>query len=175
MDYSKLPYYALFLCLFICAQSLSMWGQYVTLPYKNLSMWQAYKMAIPFAWMDWVVMTFTIMVGDKYELVTPTQDTFLLIIIQFCLILIINQFYLKQKVSQSDIIAFFIILFGFFVSFFHLVSKTLNIPIPKHLKTNNPDRAHATIKTLRYRALTGNAEKQLDYAELAEVDEYDAR
>ena len=58
MDFSKLPYYALFLFLFIVAQSLSMWGQYVTLPFKNLSMWEAYKMAIPFAWMDLLVMTF---------------------------------------------------------------------------------------------------------------------
>ena len=120
MDFSKLPYYALFLFLFIVAQSLSMWGQYVTLPFKNLSMWEAYKMAIPFAWMDWLVMTFVIMIGDKYELVTPTQDTFLLIILQFSLILIINRFYLKQPISRSDIIAFFIILAGFFVSFIHI-------------------------------------------------------
>ena len=135
MNYSKLPYYILFLFLFIVAQSLSMWGQYVTLPYKNLSMWEAYKMAIPFAWLDWIFMTFTIMVGDKYELVTPTQDTFLLIIIQFCLVLLINKFYLKKQTSRSDIIAFFIILFGFFVSFSHLISKMFNIPVPTHNKS----------------------------------------
>ncbi len=122
----KIFYYILFFVLFIISQTLSMWGQYVTLPYKNISMWEAYKMAIPFAWLSWLFMTFTIMVGDKYDLVTPTQDIFLLIIIQFCLILIINQVYLKQKITKSDIIAFFIILFGFFVSFFRLVSK-LNI------------------------------------------------
>ena len=137
MNYSKLPYYILFLFLFIVAQSLSMWGQYVTLPYKNLSMWEAYKMAIPFAWLDWIFMTFAIMVGDKYELVTPTQDTFLLIIIQFCLILLINKFYLNQQTSRSDIIAFFIILLGFFVSFSHLISKFFNISIPIH-KSENP-------------------------------------
>jgi len=175
MDYSKLPYYVLFLCLFILAQSLSMWGQYVTLPYTNLSMWEAYKMAIPFAWLDWVVMTFTVMVGHKYELVTPTQDTFLLIIIQFCLILIINHFYLKQKVSRSDIVAFFIILFGFFVSFLHLVSKMFNIPIPEHPGTDNPDEASATTKTLRYRELNANPAKELDYAEIKEVTETDVK
>jgi hypothetical protein len=137
MNYSKLPYYILFLFLFIVAQSLSMWGQYVTLPYKNLSMWEAYKMAIPFAWLDWIVMTFTIMIGDKYELVTPTQDTFLLIIVQFGLILLINKFYLKKQTSRSDIIAFFIILFGFFVSFSHLISTFFNIPVPTHNKSEN--------------------------------------
>jgi hypothetical protein len=154
MDYSKLPYYALFLCLFIVAQSLSMWGQYVTLPFKSLSMWEAYKMAIPFAWLDWIVMTFTVMIGHKYDLVTPTQDTFLLIIIQFCLILVINQYYLKKEVYRSDIIAFFIILIGFFVSFLHLVSKAFNIPIPEHLESKDPDDVSASLKSLRYNVVT---------------------
>jgi len=175
MEYSKLPYYVLFLCLFITAQSFSMWGQYVTLPYKNLSMWEAYKMAIPFAWLDWIIMTLTVMVGDKYDLVTPTQDTFLLIIIQFALILIINQYYLKQSVTKSDIIAFFIILLGFFVSFLHLISKMFGLKIPVHAGTNNPDTASASLKTLKYRALNAKATKDLEYDELAEVDEYEAR
>lgn len=163
MDYSKLPYYALFLFLFVVAQSLSMWGQYVTLPYKSLSMWEAYKMAIPFAWLDWVVMTFTVMVGHEHDLVTPTQDTFLLIIIQFCLILVINQYYLKQKVYKSDIIAFFIILIGFFVSFLHLVSKAFNIPIPEHLESENPDEVSATLKSMRYR-LIAKSSGDLEYS-----------
>lgn len=167
MDYSKLPYYALFLFLFIVAQSLSMWGQFVTLPYKSLSMWEAYKMAIPFAWLDWIVMTLTVMIGHKYDLVTPTQDTFLLIIIQFCLILIINQYYLKEKVYKSDIIAFFIILTGFFVSFLHLVSKAFNIPIPEHLESKDPDETSATLKSLRYNIVTKTA-GDIEYSNIEE-------
>lgn len=135
MDIHKILQYVLFITLFIIAQSFSMWGQYVTLPYKDLSMWQAYKMAIPFAWIDWLFMTFTIYVGDKYELVTPTQDTFLLIIIQFTLILLINQYYLKQKIYRSDIVAFFIILLGFFISFNHVLSNLFHIPVPPHPHT----------------------------------------
>jgi hypothetical protein len=162
MDLTKLPYYALFLFLFIAAQSLSMWGQYVTLPFKNLSMWQAFKIAIPFAWMDWLIMTFVIMIGDKYKLVTPTQDTFLLIILQFSLILIINRFYLKQPISRSDIIAFFIILAGFFVSFIHIVSKVLNIPIPAHPNKENPDEASATLKSQGYGAIARGNRNELE-------------
>jgi hypothetical protein len=146
-----------------------MWGQYVTLPYKDLSMWEAYKMAIPFAWLDWIVMTFTVMVGHKYDLVTPTQDTFLLIIIQFSLILLINQFYLKQKVTRSDIIAFFIILFGFFVSFLHLISKLFKIKIPKHPGTDNPDTISATLKSESYNSLVKQRVFVEDQAE--EIDE----
>ncbi len=163
---SKFFYYVIYFVLFVTAQGFSMWGQYFTLPYKNLTMWEAYKMAIPFAWLDWLIMTFVVNIGNTYDLVTPTQDTFLLIIIQFVLILIINQYYLKQKIYRSDIIAFFIILFGFFVSFFHLVSKYLGIPIPSHDGDKTPDEAHSTIKVDRYDALTGS-NKPLSYAEIA--------
>ena len=77
-------------------------------------------------------MPFVIKLGNKYELVTPTQDIFLLIIIQFSLVLIINHFYLKQDIFRSDYIGFFLILAGFFVSFNNVISKMFNIPIPKH-------------------------------------------
>ena len=132
MDFSKLHYYALFLFLFVLAQSFSIWGQYVTLPFTNLSAWNAFKMAIPFAWLDWLIMPFVIKLGHDYELVTPTQDIFLLIIIQFSLVLIVNHFYLKQDIFRSDYIGFFIILAGFFVSFNNVISKMFNLPIPKH-------------------------------------------
>ena len=145
MNYSKIPYFILFLFLFIISQCFSMWGQYVTLPYKSLSMWEAYKMAIPFAWLDWVFLTLTISIGHKYDLVTPTQDIFLLIIIQFFLLLLINKFYLKKQTTRSDIIAFFIILFGYFVSALNLVSKIFNIAVPIH-KDENENPIHEKSK-----------------------------
>ena len=93
-------------------------------------MFAAYKMAIPFAWLDWVFMSMAINIGDKYKLVTPTQDTFTLITLQFTAILIINHFYLHQPLFRSDVIAFFMILFGFSVSFNNMVSKALGRPVP---------------------------------------------
>ena len=129
---SKPLQYITYLLLFITGQSLSMWGQYVTLPYKNLTYFQGLKMAIPFAWADWFFMTFAIDIGHRYKLATPTQDTFLLIILQFTLVLLINQFYLKQKIYRSDIIAFLILLVGYFISFLHLLSNALGIKVEEH-------------------------------------------
>lgn len=149
--------YATYLLLFVIGQSFSMWGQYVTLPFKNLTYWQAFSMAIPFAWADWFLMTFAIHIGHTYNLVTPTQNTFLLIILQFVLVLIINQYYLKQKVYRSDIIAFIILLFGYFISFFNLVSKVLNIPIDKH-DIENPKKASKKIK--KYYKLSNKKNKK---------------
>ena len=159
MDYSyiieKLPYYVLFIFLFILAQSSSMWGQYVTLPYKNLTYLQGLTMALPYAWIDWIFMTFAIDIGHTQELVTPTQDTFLLIVVQFSLLLLINRYYLKQEIYRSDIIAFFIIIAGYICSFFHIVSKIFNIPIPVHSTAANPDEAHANTKIRVYHAIAG--------------------
>jgi hypothetical protein len=67
-------------------------------------------------------MTFAINIGNKYKLVSPTQDTFLLILLQFSFLLVINKYYLQKRINNSDIYAFFIILFGYAVSFFHLVT-----------------------------------------------------
>ena len=138
--------YLAYAILFILGQSAAMWGLYSNLHFKNLSMFQAYKMAIPFAWLDWLFMTFAINVGHKYDLVTPTQDTFVLIFVQFTLILIINQFYLKQDIFKSDIIAFFIIIIGFSVSFFHIISKMFGIPIHVDKKHIDEGKTHSFTK-----------------------------
>ena len=155
--------YIAFAVLFIMGQSAAMWGLYYTLPFKNLTMFQAYKMAIPFAWLDWVFMTFAINIGHKYNLVTPTQDTFILIIVQFTLILIINQYYLKQDIFRSDIIAFFLVLLGLCISFFHIVSKLFSIPIPiDHTKTHVFTKAnayHKLVTTKEEKTVAPTAEK----------------
>ena len=67
--------YILWFIAFVCAQVSSMWGQFVTLKFPNMGMFAAYKMAIPFAWLDWLFMSMAVNIGDKYKLVTPTQDT----------------------------------------------------------------------------------------------------
>ena len=156
LDLSNSPRFIQYLAyaiLFILGQSAAMWGLYSNLHFKNLSMFQAYKMAIPFAWIDWLFMTCVINVGNKYDLVTPTQDTFVLIFLQFTLILLINQFYLKQAIFRSDIIAFFIIIVGLGVSFFHVVSKIFGIPIHVDKKNIDEGKTHAFTKVKTHREI----------------------
>ena len=127
---STIVHYALFLLLFVMATSISTWGMYFTLKFPNMSTVEAFKKAIPFAWVDWLFQSAAVYVGDRYQLVTPTQDTLLLIIVQFTVLLVMNHFYLKQKVTRSDIACFFIILLGFYISFSHTASKLLGHPVP---------------------------------------------
>ena len=135
--FNKIFDYFLYFTTFITSQSLSMWGQYFTLKFKNLTSWEAIKMALPFAWIDWIFLTFAIDIGNTKKLVTPTQDIFLLIITQFTLVLIINRYYLKQQIYFSDIIAFILILLAYAISLFNLVSKTFNIAIPSKKMEKN--------------------------------------
>ena len=130
----NLIHYIMFLLAFITAESLSMWGQYSTLKYPHMGMLEAFMRAIPFAWANWFFMTIAVGLGDKYNLVTPTQDTFLLIIVQFTLILLINHFYLKQPLFRSDIVTFLMILLGFYISFTQAASRLFNWPITKKKK-----------------------------------------
>ena len=129
--------YIQYFVTFTIAQSISMWGQFYTLKFKKMSMIEAFFRAIPFAWVDWFFMTIAIGIAHKYELFTPTQDIFVLTILQFTLVLLINHFWLKQPVTRSDIICFFIILFGLYVSVSNLLSNFMGWEIPKKDSNNN--------------------------------------
>ena len=128
---NKILLYVQFLASFIIAESFSIWGMFYTLKFPNVSTLKAIGMALPFAWLDWFFMSIAVDLGHKYKLVTETQDIFLLIITQFAVMLVMNHFYLKQPLSNSDLVAFVIILVAFAISYMNLVSKTLGIPIPK--------------------------------------------
>ena len=108
---------------FLLGQIFTIWGQFYTLRYKNITMIDAIIKAMPFAWISWFFIAIAIGLGDQYKLVSPFQDTMLLIIIQFTLTALINEFWLKQKITRSDIITFFIIILGFYISIDNVITN----------------------------------------------------
>ena len=122
--------YFKFFSSFIISQMFSMWGQYYTLKFPNISMIKAFLIAIPFAWIGWIFLTYAIDLSHAHNLLTPIQDIFTLILTQFGLILLINKFYLKQEITNSDYIAFILTLMAFAISYEHVISKTFKIEIP---------------------------------------------
>lgn len=128
---SQLMNYIMFLILFAIGQSLVMIGSFISLPYKNLSMWESLKMSLPFVWADWIFLTFAIMLLHKYSLLTNTQFLFTLIVFQFGVTLLINKFYLKQIINISDYVAITLLIIAYITSELHLFSKLFNLPIPK--------------------------------------------
>ena len=122
----------------VTASTIATYGSFVSLPYDNLSMWDAIKMALPYAWINWIFLTIAISIGKEHELVTPLQMKFSLIIINFCLVLLFTKYYLHKDVSLSDIIGFIIVVLAYFVGLFHLASKYIfGIDISHKMDANN--------------------------------------
>jgi hypothetical protein len=135
--YSKIIYYVLYLAFFITSQMFSMWGQYITLPLTELTHWEAYKMAIPYAWTGWIFMTIAININSTYKLTTPIQVILLLMIVQSLIMVIINKYYFNKPLFNSDILGFVVMLFGFYVSLYHIVSHLFKLHIPEHVDKLN--------------------------------------
>ena len=113
----------LYISFMTIAAFISTYGTFVTLPYEHLPMWDAIKMALPYAWVDWIFLTIAISIGKEHNLVTPLQMKFSITIFKFFLILLFTKYYLNKEVSLSDIIGFIIVVLAYFIGLFHLVSK----------------------------------------------------
>ncbi len=110
---------ALYWGLMIIASVISTWGTFVSLPYEHLGQWEAIKMALPFAWVDWIFLTIAINIGNHHVLATPLQMKFGITMLKFFLIMIFTKYYLHSDVSRSDIIGFIIVFLAFLLNEFH--------------------------------------------------------
>jgi hypothetical protein len=117
MNIDNIINYIKYFLTFFVGQAFNIWGQFFTLKYKNISMLESYIRAVPFAWISWFFMTIGIGIGDKNKLVTPFQDTMIVIIMQFVVSIMVNNFWLNKNIYRSDILAFIIVLFGLYISF----------------------------------------------------------
>ena len=140
--------YLVFFLLFFIGQSLVMVGSFISLPYKNLSIWEAIKMSLPFIWLDWIFLTYAITLLHRHSLLTNTQFLFTVIVFQFGAALIINKFYLKQIINNSDYVAIALLVVGYIISEFHLFSKFFNLPIPKETSSQKKKQEKEKVAAL---------------------------
>lgn len=113
----------LYLSFFFISQIFSMWGQYVTLPLKHLSNWDAYKMAIPYALIGWIFMTIAININDTYNLTEPNQVVLLLIIVQNFIMMFIDKMYFGNELFYSYGIGIALMLLGFYISLYKVTTS----------------------------------------------------
>ncbi len=121
----------LYWSLMIAASIISTWGTFVSLPYEHLGQWEAIKMALPFAWVDWIFLTIAINIGNKHSLATPLQMKFGITMLKFFLIMVFTKYYLKSDISRSDVVGFIIVFLAFLLNEFHGLSWALGRPPPK--------------------------------------------
>lgn len=125
-------YLALYWVLMIIAAIISTWGTFVSLPYEHLGQWEAIKMALPFAWVDWIFLTLAIYIGNLHSLATPLQMKFGITMLKFFLIMLFTKYYLHSKISRSDVVGFVIVFIAYGLNVTGTVSKYLGIPVVKH-------------------------------------------
>ena len=118
-------HFALYWGLMIIASVISTWGTFVSLPYEHLGQWEAIKMALPFAWVDWIFLTIAINIGNHHDLATPLQMKFGITMLKFFLIMIFTKYYLHSDISRSDVIGFIIVFLAFLLNEFHGMSFLL--------------------------------------------------
>ena len=120
-------YLALYWGLMIIASIISTWGTFVSLPYEHLGQWEAIKMALPFAWVDWIFLTIAISIGTKHNLATPLQMKFGITMLKFFLIMVFTKYYLHSDISRSDVVGFVIVFLAYLLNIFEGVSKFMGI------------------------------------------------
>ena len=125
----KTYYFILYIILFIISQILTLTAAFITLPNKNLTNWEAYKIAIPYTWLGWLFLTYGVYIVNKHKFISPSQIIFLIIFIQYTLVIIANKFYLNENPTFSDLFSFGLIFLGYLISVNRFVSKALGIPI----------------------------------------------
>lgn len=133
-------YLILYIILFIISQSFALTAAFITLPQKNLSLWDAYKTAIPYTWIGWLFLTYGMYIVNKYKFITPSQVIFLIIVIQYTLVIIANKIFLNENPTFSDIFSFGLIFLGYYVSVNNLVSKALGIKVEKEEKEEKEEK-----------------------------------
>jgi hypothetical protein len=121
----------------IAASVVSTWGTFVSLPYEHLGQWEAIKMALPFAWVDWIFLTVAINIGNKHTLATPLQMKFGITMLKFFLIMLFTKYYLKSEISRSDVVGFIIVFLAFLLNEMHGVSRLLGME-PEKQKEKEP-------------------------------------
>ena len=124
-------YLVLYWGFMIMAAIISTWGTFVTLPYEHLGQWDAIKMALPFAWVDWIFLTLAIYIGNQHSLATPLQMKFGITMLKFFLIMLFTKYYLHSEISRSDVVGFVIVFIAYGLNVTGIVSKYLGISVEK--------------------------------------------
>ncbi len=126
-DKEKYFYTSIYIICFIISQIISTFGSLFTLPYKNLTIWEAYKMVIPYGMVGCFFATTGLYIIDKYNFIKPTSLGLFISLIQLPTLLIINKYYLKQDVTYSQIFALILMTLSFYLATNKFFSKLLGI------------------------------------------------
>ncbi len=117
-----------FSIILICiGQAFNVIGTFVSAPYKNITMWEAYKMSMPYVLIQRITSSIAIQLSHEHKYFTNNQLVFLMLLMQFIFTSIYSYFILKKMASKSDFVGTVLLALGYYISYFKQVSTYLSI------------------------------------------------
>ena len=98
-------------------------GSFISVPYTQITFWEAYTMSIPYVFIQRILCNIAIYYIDTYKFFTNNQLVMMLLLMQFGITLLITLFYLKQSVGFSDYIGIFILCIAYYISYFRSITR----------------------------------------------------
>jgi hypothetical protein len=118
----------IFSVFLICVgQAFNVIGTFVSAPYKNISMWEAYKMSMPYVIVQRITASIAIQHSHEHKYFTNNQTVFLMLLMQFIFTAIYSYFILRKVASVSDWVGTLLLGIGYYISYFKQVSTYLSI------------------------------------------------
>lgn len=119
-------YWILCLVLIFLGQGLNVVGSFVSVPYKNLTFWEAYQMSMSYIIVQRIFLASAIYINHAHSYISNNQIVFLMLCIQFIFTLLINAYYLKKTLSRSDYIGMVLFVLAYYISFFGIPFVTVS-------------------------------------------------
>ena len=69
--------------LILVGQAFNVVGTFVSAPYKNITMWEAYKMTMPYIIVQRITASIAIQMSHEHKYFTNNQIVFLMLLFQF--------------------------------------------------------------------------------------------
>lgn len=113
--------------LMIVGQAFNVIGTFVSTPYKNLSMWEAYKMSMPYIIIQRITTSIAIQISHEHKYFTNNQIVFMVLLMQFVFTAIYSYAILHKMASKSDLVGTFLLGVGYYISYFKQVSAYFGI------------------------------------------------
>lgn len=111
--------------LIVIGQVFNVRGTFVSAPYKNLTMWEAYKMSMPYIVVQRITSSIAIQISHEHKFFTNNQTVFLMLFLQFIVTAFYSYFILSKMVSKSDVVGTILLSVGYYISYFKQVSTSL--------------------------------------------------
>jgi hypothetical protein len=113
--------------LILVGQAFNVVGTFISAPYKNITMWEAYKMSMPYIIVQRITASIAIQTSHEHKYFTNNQIVFMMLLAQFVFTGIYSYVVLHKMASKSDLVGTILLGIGYYISYFKQISTYLSI------------------------------------------------